>query len=57
MEKLRMDRENTGNLKMQFEWVPCCNNEAHLLDVSSHWILTFSEPLDSPVMQDGRGPF
>ena len=23
MENLRLDRENTGNLKMQFEWVPC----------------------------------
>ena len=22
-EYLRSDRENTGNLKMQFEWVPC----------------------------------
>ena len=22
-EKLLSDRENTGNLKMQFEWVPC----------------------------------
>ena len=23
MEKLQLDRENTGNLKIQFEWVPC----------------------------------
>ena len=22
-ENLRLDRENTGNLKIQFEWVPC----------------------------------
>ena len=22
-EKLQLDRENTGNLKIQFEWVPC----------------------------------
>ena len=22
-ENLRSDRENTGNLKTQFEWVPC----------------------------------
>ena len=22
-ENLRSDRENTGNLKIQFEWVPC----------------------------------
>ena len=22
-ENLQLDRENTGNLKMQFEWVPC----------------------------------
>ena len=24
-ENLRSDRENTGNLKMKFEWVPCNN--------------------------------
>ena len=22
-ENLRLDRENTGNLRIQFEWVPC----------------------------------
>ena len=23
MENLQLDRENTGNSKIQFEWVPC----------------------------------
>ena len=25
-DNLQSDRENTGNLKMQFEWVPCIYN-------------------------------
>ena len=28
-ENLRLDRENTGNLKIQFEWVPCPYENRH----------------------------
>ena len=34
-ENLRLDRENTGNLKIQFEWVPSTYQheiEAHIMN-------------------------
>ena len=31
-EHLRSDRENTGNLKMKFEWVPCLALQYNVLE-------------------------
>ena len=34
-ENLRSDRENTGNLNIQFEWVPCHGNSYILMYLMS----------------------
>ena len=33
-ENLRSDRENTGNLKMKFEWGPCCLEQGSTLSIA-----------------------
>ena len=48
-ENFRLDRENTGNLKIQFEWVPC------IREIPDH--ATFREKEDTLGWLDKLGGF
>ena len=43
MENLRLDRKNTGNLKMQCEWVPCAIYR-NLREISLRNAITLIKP-------------